>query len=389
MKIRRSFKQAVLNIGLFAFISILFCGCGLSLSTVSYDDVYSTSDDEIYLQEKPVKRNGNLVYQDSNYQRDSRVYRELVTEPSEVETESAGEVATEDYSQFDEDDYYDYAYTARIRRFYRPIVYVDYYADYYTDMYWYTYDPFYWGTSIYLGYSWWYPSYYARWYDPFYWSFYRPWYYNPYWHGHWCCNPWYHHHYDICYFNSRDHNSNLYRNNPTGGSIRGLSRGLSNAGYVETTSLKKNLSRGSNVINGTSSANSGLKRADNMTKPTTMGNKQVSSLKRNNGNTTSTTRKLAKPNKTFNSNSTLNKQNNLTTQKNTIKRNNNSYNPPTTRNRSSNSTINRRNYNNNRSISTPSRSMNRSSSISAPSRSSSRSFSTGRSSSSGTRTLRR
>ncbi|MDP4266914.1 MAG: hypothetical protein Q8880_05725 [Bacteroidota bacterium] len=80
------------------------------------------------------------------------------------------------------DDYYDYAYTARLKRFYHPS-YFGYYDSYYTDLYWYTYDPFFWGTSIYLGYNWWLPSFYFGispfWHWGFYSSFYVPYYYSP------------------------------------------------------------------------------------------------------------------------------------------------------------------------------------------------------------------
>lgn len=68
------------------------------------------------------------------------------------------------------DDYYDYAYASRIRRFYSGCNNYGYYHDYYTNQYWYNYDPFSWGVSIYLGYNWWYPSYYS-WYPSFSFSF--------------------------------------------------------------------------------------------------------------------------------------------------------------------------------------------------------------------------
>ena len=64
---------------------------------------------------------------------------------------------------FNYDDYYDYAYAARIRRFHQPVVIASYYDAYYTNAYWYTYDPFLWGTSIYTGYSWWRPRPWAGW----------------------------------------------------------------------------------------------------------------------------------------------------------------------------------------------------------------------------------
>jgi hypothetical protein len=61
-------------------------------------------------------------------------------------------------------DYYDYAYSSRIRRFYRPYASVSsYYDPFFTNMFWYNYDPFYSGVSIYLGYGaipMYYPGYY-------------------------------------------------------------------------------------------------------------------------------------------------------------------------------------------------------------------------------------
>lgn len=104
-------------------------------------------------------------------------------------------------------DVYDYAYSSRIRRFYRPMVSSHYYYDpFYTNMYWYNYDPFYSGVSIYMGYGampFYYPGYYwnpafswrMNWglgygwgYDPFFWhhdpfgySYWRsPYFYSPY-----------------------------------------------------------------------------------------------------------------------------------------------------------------------------------------------------------------
>ncbi len=102
-------------------------------------------------------------------------------------------------------DVYDYAYSSRLRRFYRPMISSSYYDPFYTNMYWYNYDPFYSGVSIYMGYGsmpFYYPGYYwnpafsyrMNWglgygwgYDPF------SMYYNPfgysYWHSPYHYNP--------------------------------------------------------------------------------------------------------------------------------------------------------------------------------------------------------
>ena len=55
------------------------------------------------------------------------------------------------YGDYYEDDN-DFAYASRIRRFHRNNWDWGYYDPWYTNMYYYTYDPYYWGTSIYVGY---------------------------------------------------------------------------------------------------------------------------------------------------------------------------------------------------------------------------------------------
>ena len=54
------------------------------------------------------------------------------------------------YGDYYEDDN-DFAYSSRIRRFHRNNWGWGYYDPWYTNMYYYTYDPFFWGTSIYAG----------------------------------------------------------------------------------------------------------------------------------------------------------------------------------------------------------------------------------------------
>lgn len=243
MKIYSLFKNLFLAFcGL--FILFAFNGCGIPIPTIGYDEVYATNvkEHEPFIAEDT----DNKIYQDTSYTKQKAHYRELIkVEDSIAQSESfnAEELQTEydvNYAEFDEEDYYDYAYSARLRRFYHPVVYRDYYADYYTNLYWYTYDPFCWGTSIYLGYSWWYPSYYSWYWDPFY---------NPYWHSHHFHHHHHHHHhphYDVCYFNSMDYNSNMYRGSSVGGSIK-------RAGNVNGSSIKQQITRKETTVKPTSS----------------------------------------------------------------------------------------------------------------------------------------
>lgn len=61
--------------------------------------------------------------------------------------------------EFNYDDYYDYEYATRIRRFNNNINGLGYYDNYYTNSYWYSGNPYNYGVSIYNGYSWWGPGY--------------------------------------------------------------------------------------------------------------------------------------------------------------------------------------------------------------------------------------
>ncbi len=60
---------------------------------------------------------------------------------------------------YDKDDYYDYSYASRLRRFHSPLSGVGYYDSYYTNSYFYNQNPYQYGVSIYNGYSFWGQSY--------------------------------------------------------------------------------------------------------------------------------------------------------------------------------------------------------------------------------------
>ncbi|MDP6909264.1 MAG: hypothetical protein QF371_07155, partial [Flavobacteriales bacterium] len=151
------------------------------------------------------------------------------------------------------DDYddSDFGYAARINRFHRPIYGYNYYDSYYTNMYWYTYDPYYYGTSIYMnswnpyfGYSWspWYSNwgwtYGWGWNSPFYtpacyngWNYgYGGGYWNGYNHGYW--NGFNDGLAYGGYYNTYDGNSGIYYGH------RGSS-GTSGTGYRSSTFAEK------------------------------------------------------------------------------------------------------------------------------------------------------
>ena len=68
--------------------------------------------------------------------------------------------------EFKYDDYYDYEYATRVKRFNNNINGLSYYDNYYTNSYWYNQNPYNYGVSVYNGYSWWGSSYNSYSYNP-------------------------------------------------------------------------------------------------------------------------------------------------------------------------------------------------------------------------------
>lgn len=217
-----STAQKILLIGFAAMVSAaLLTSCG-STFMVAADDVYGTvptREQERRMKLENQWRQSQNTQEADNSDSYSYSYSE---EPAPTDT-------------FNYDNYYDYEYSSRLRRFQNDdFVSDDYYSDYYTNSYWYDQNPNSYGTSIYLGYDWWYPGYtYYRpgWYmgfsyGPFsfgygsYWrSYYWPYYawdygwgygsyghgyWNGYWDGYWDGR--YGHCYDYCY-NPYDRNT--------------------------------------------------------------------------------------------------------------------------------------------------------------------------------------
>ncbi|MBR1775254.1 MAG: hypothetical protein IJ759_07000 [Bacteroidales bacterium] len=389
--------------------ALVLNSCGVEGGLAGYDDIYA-DDEQIAFEEQNFTRTENKqVYQDPRYSHSPKQYREQIN--TEVVQDS---VLSED---FDMDDYYDYAYTARLHRFHDPAPIYGYYDDYYTNLYWYDRDPLLWGTSIYYGYRWWWPSYSFAWgwgWSPWrhygwygdWWGWHHGWYgYDWAWgwysgphHGHWAHNP--------HYYNSHDRNSGFYRPEHEGGRLTrtnssnnstgargnaGLSRNTSNQTFGDRYNQRfgnNNLTRGNATTlsrqGTTTNQNNVTRQTNRLQKPVTRTTN--STLSRGNASTQSNGSALNRGNNTTNRNNNLN---------NSPQRR--SYTPPAQRqqrssdsyrsNSSNRSTNMNRNSNNNmnrsRSLSTPSRSTATPSRNSSSSRSSSMSSSRSSSSSMG------
>ncbi len=234
----RSINRA-LSAAIVACIGLFFAGCYSNSQTASYDEIYGSSKKpQQKAVEAPVSVVDNNVKktytsQDADPQSFDPNYNSGSNSNTTYSTTSVGSdgsgntYVTNNY--FNSDDYYDYAYAARIKRFNTAYSGWGYYDDYYTNLYWYTYNPAYWGSSIYLGYNWWspgfsigfswgwgwggcYPYYGYNYYNPYY-PYYPSYYgYNSYaagWNNGYAAG--YYDGYYGKYYNSYDRNSRYYR----------------------------------------------------------------------------------------------------------------------------------------------------------------------------------
>lgn len=229
---------------LILFVAIIMVSCSSTYqSTLPQDDIYYSGSGKVSGQDEALTVKSNTetytsreVYQSSDYGEDESFSK------YESEYDNDGYYEDEYYEEdFEMDDYYDYSYASRIKRFHGSGSDLGYYDNYYTNVYFYNYDPYAYGSSIYMGYNYWYPNYYYRpslyfgyswgwggigWgypYSPYYndycWPYYCGWggypYYGSYWAGYW--NGYYDGYYDRYYYNSYDYNSNYYGQRGTRG----------------------------------------------------------------------------------------------------------------------------------------------------------------------------
>ena len=134
---------------------------------VSYetDDIYFSSSDRAEEQFNQSQNNQRVAEENYTSPSENDEYYTPAEDRPQTEsyTDQNGNVTNNYYGDYYEsnsgyDDYYDYAYSSRIRRFHRPVATFSYYDPFYTNSYWYDYNPYNYGSSIYLGYNWWTPN---------------------------------------------------------------------------------------------------------------------------------------------------------------------------------------------------------------------------------------
>jgi hypothetical protein len=131
------------------FAAVLTFSCSTSKVVSSTDDVYAVPAEE---------RQKELAIK-AQQAKEEELARRQAAEQTQTISISEDKTDSKYYQdpQYSSDDYYDYMYSARINRFYRPIG-VGYYDSYYTNMYSYNNNPSFYGTSIYSSYGYGMPS---------------------------------------------------------------------------------------------------------------------------------------------------------------------------------------------------------------------------------------
>ncbi len=146
----------------FVSLSMVLYSCGpvKKLNTSDADDVYANPKDyraeekRFALQKKQQEELRIKRYNDSINELRSAMMQKDANNPYYQDRE------------FSYDDYYDYEYATRLRRFNNPIDGLGYYDNYYTNSYWYNQNPYNYGISVYNGYGWWGNNYNYYSYNP-------------------------------------------------------------------------------------------------------------------------------------------------------------------------------------------------------------------------------
>jgi hypothetical protein len=170
--------------------SLMLSSCGSDKLVRYSDDIYANPTEE--------RQERARIAAEKKKQEEERAKKEAEERAAELAAQKAKDDANPLYKDpsYSDDDYYDYEYASRIRRFNNPVYGIGYYDNYYTNYYYYNGNPAMYGTSIYSSYNYWGPNYsnYNCWPSSYFgvgFSWGSPGYYsyNPY--GYYGYNPWY------------------------------------------------------------------------------------------------------------------------------------------------------------------------------------------------------
>jgi hypothetical protein len=147
---------------------VLLSSCATQKTGTYTDDVYANPK-EVRAEEARL-----AAIEKQRVEERNRRYNDSVALAKQAQKEKDDANPAYQDREFKYDDYYDYEYATRLKRFDNNVSGLSYYDNYYTNSYWYTRNPYNYGVSVYNGYSWWGSSYNNYSYNPSV-SFYNSW----------------------------------------------------------------------------------------------------------------------------------------------------------------------------------------------------------------------
>lgn len=236
--------KTIFNLLSTAFLILSVAACS-SLKNISFND-----DNDSYVNAKKERQKKLEQLAIKKQQEEAR--KKQIQDSIAKEQEKMNNNPYYKEPNYNKDDYYDYEYAARIKRFYNPVSGLGYYDNWYTNCGFYGCPNY--GTSIYMGYGnyyspyyglgttfgnpyfsyglgWGYPSYYSGYggyYSPWLNPYYTPYAYSPFYSPYY--SPYYG--YTPLYYNTQDINSMTYapRSSHEGFNSRRTMNNINNSG---------------------------------------------------------------------------------------------------------------------------------------------------------------
>ncbi len=136
----------------------------------------STYNDDVYANPKEDRINDARIAAEKKQTQDAidKRYNDSIASVKQAQKDKDEANPYYKDREFKYDDYYDYEYATRVKRFNNDINGLSYYDNYYTNSYFYSQNPYNYGVSVYNGYSWWGSNYNNYSYNPSV-NFYNSW----------------------------------------------------------------------------------------------------------------------------------------------------------------------------------------------------------------------
>lgn len=133
---------------IFTVLGLAFTSCKTSQIGGITDDVYASPSEEKKLNQLAAAEKAKKEAEEKQLQENAALAQKKKIDSNPYYQDPS----------YNQDDYYDYQYASRVRRFNDPVNGLGYYDNYYTNSYWYNQNPACYGTSIYSSYNYLMPS---------------------------------------------------------------------------------------------------------------------------------------------------------------------------------------------------------------------------------------